>query len=282
MSNITQIQESGYTLRDLVLRVAEFLNIAQYPTRDDPADVPLNEHDLDLCKRIVNDALMDFYIRYPRWSFFKHVIHITFDPDGSSERVVNGDPARYWMPKWFGGVIYQDLYYDQDGPRTNIINVNAARIMQLSSSVSRAQGDPYFFAVRTLDYETSRKYGGARYELVFYPEPDQKFTVFGMARRDPYQLTELDEKPIHGAAHDIAALAAVIAYARKHSEGVPVDNDPDYIRLLAQAIRLDQETENASVGLMTDPGEVLRMGTSEWDRIGPGVISYNGLDITGG
>jgi len=281
MSNLTQTTGSGYTLRDLVLRVAEYLNIAQYPTRDDPADVPLNEHDLDLCKRIVNDGLMDFYIRYPRWSFFKHTIELTFDPTGKSDRTVNGDPSRYWMPHWFSGIVYQDLYYDQDGPRTNVVQVNAARIMQLSSSVSRAQGDPYFFAVRPLDYETSRQYGGSKYELIFYPEPEQDFTVRGVARRMPYQLKDLDERPIHNAEHDIAALAAVIAYARKHSEGVPADNDPDYMRLLQHAIRMDQETENVSVGLMHDPRDILRMGTYEWDRIGPGVISYNGLDITG-
>jgi hypothetical protein len=61
------------TFGDLIMRVAEFLGVADYS--GGAAAVPTDAHDLDLCKRYVNDGYRKFINANPRWQFLTPTLH---------------------------------------------------------------------------------------------------------------------------------------------------------------------------------------------------------------
>ena len=73
--------DSTLTYKDLLIRVAEAAGIASYINPADAADntaqVPTDPHNLDLCKRAVNDGLDQFYLSNPRWSFLKPTVSLS-------------------------------------------------------------------------------------------------------------------------------------------------------------------------------------------------------------
>jgi hypothetical protein len=64
--------------QDLILRVAEFLGIADYS--GGVAGVPTDPHDLDLCKRLVNNGYRKFTNANPNWQAITPTLTITFSP----------------------------------------------------------------------------------------------------------------------------------------------------------------------------------------------------------
>lgn len=60
----------GYDFEDMILRVAEYLGVAYYgSTGSSAATIPVDAHDLDLCKRIVNEGYHRFISESNRWNF---------------------------------------------------------------------------------------------------------------------------------------------------------------------------------------------------------------------
>lgn len=76
------------TFGDLIIRVAEFLGMADYS--GGAAAVPSVAHDLDLCKRYVNDGYRRFINANPRWQFLTPLITLTFAPTVSGTATAVG------------------------------------------------------------------------------------------------------------------------------------------------------------------------------------------------
>lgn len=69
----------GLTFSDLILRVAEYLGVAYYGAAGDQmAQVPVDVHDLDLCKRMVNDGYRRFVTESPLWRFMNVPFYLQF------------------------------------------------------------------------------------------------------------------------------------------------------------------------------------------------------------
>jgi hypothetical protein len=73
---------SALTIRDLVKIVAEFLGIGYYGVNgDETAMCPVNDHDLDVCTRIVNNAIRMFIASVPPspstgWNWQKRIMTV--------------------------------------------------------------------------------------------------------------------------------------------------------------------------------------------------------------
>lgn len=100
----------GLTFQDFILRVAEYLGVAYYGVDgSQAAQVPTNAHDLDLCKRVVNDGYRRFINSYGNWNFLTPLISVTFSPSysgtatgGSTTTVV--DTTRTEATGFFNGM----------------------------------------------------------------------------------------------------------------------------------------------------------------------------------
>jgi len=71
---------SAYSFEDLIIRVAEEAGIAYYGTGgDEEAMVPVDTHDLDLCRRVVNDGIKMFINDSPPkgWRWMRRTVAIT-------------------------------------------------------------------------------------------------------------------------------------------------------------------------------------------------------------
>lgn len=69
----------GLTFSDYVIRVAEYLGVAYYGSNGQgAAQVPVDAHDLDLCKRIVNDGYRRFMGESPLWRFLTVPVSVQF------------------------------------------------------------------------------------------------------------------------------------------------------------------------------------------------------------
>ena len=71
---------SALSYYGLILRVAREAGIAYYGSGgDEPAMIPVDEHDLDLCKRIVNDAIRMFIADAPPkgWRWMRRIMSVT-------------------------------------------------------------------------------------------------------------------------------------------------------------------------------------------------------------
>jgi hypothetical protein len=67
--------------QDFIVRVAEYLGIAYYGADGKGiAQVPLDAHDLDLCKRLVNDGYDRFIRSNPRWQFLTPTFTLSLTP----------------------------------------------------------------------------------------------------------------------------------------------------------------------------------------------------------
>lgn len=86
----------GLTFEDLILRVAEYLGLADYS--DGAAAIPTDAHDLDVCQRIVNDGWRMFTGAYHRWNWLTPICEVTFAAyvggvaeSGTATTLVDGD-----------------------------------------------------------------------------------------------------------------------------------------------------------------------------------------------
>jgi hypothetical protein len=69
----------GLTFSDHIIRVAEYLGVAYYGAAgDQAAQAPTDTHDLDMCKRIVNDGYRRFLGESPLWRFLTVPVQIQF------------------------------------------------------------------------------------------------------------------------------------------------------------------------------------------------------------
>ena len=70
------------TFSDLIIRVAELAGSAHYTDNGQgKAAIPIDPHDLDKCKRVVNDAIRTFIADCPPkgWRWMKRLAQVTFD-----------------------------------------------------------------------------------------------------------------------------------------------------------------------------------------------------------
>ena len=87
----------SYTFGDLIIRISELVGIADYDTDGTgAAAVPTDAHDLDKCKRCVEDAIKMFIADSPTngWFWMSRIMSIKFRTDGAGRDNINSDASR--------------------------------------------------------------------------------------------------------------------------------------------------------------------------------------------
>lgn len=142
----------GLTFNDLILRVAEYLGVSDYS--GGAAAIPSDAHDLDMCKRIVNDGYARF-INSRNWTFLNGEVVIT--PDGIN--------YAFNLPDDFQGEILTTFTYASTGPVAYMKETKEEHIRKLRAG-REVTGFPSLFALRPKD-SVAAATDAARWEVLF-------------------------------------------------------------------------------------------------------------------
>lgn len=271
---------AGYTFRDLVIRVAEYLGVANYGTNaDEKAQVPSDNHDLDLCKRLVNDGIRMFIADNPKWNWLDRVFRLNVSADGDGPWNVAGDPARYYMPPDFNGDGAKGWTFDkgEDVPPTILI-VSERQIRRRRSFGAEESGEPFWAAFRPLEDSEIPEGTGIRWEVMFYPEPGEDYTLLYRFRHYFNELVDLDrDRQPAGVHHDEAVLAACLAKAEIDRDDTAGARMQFYRQKLANSIRIDQQAAPTNLGYNGDASgrhEFLNRSMFGFDRPTSRYVDY--------
>lgn len=272
----------AYSFRDLIIRVADYLGVADN-SGDAPA-VPSEAHNLSLCKRLANDGFRRFAmcdsadpsLKGYKWSFLSQPHSLTLNADGTGPQNVNGANWRYRMPWFFSGQVRRDWTYGENTRNTVIRCVSEHEIMRARSSAPDVAGYPCQCAFRMLPQVQNTQ--ARRWEAIFFPDPgsdDEINITIGVA---PAGMSDLDDMHFAGWQHDEAVVAACLAEAefdRDEQRGIREDR---FQSMLASSIAIDRPTAPRSLGYNGDPsmGRNRQAGNRDWYT---GVDSVNGTAI---
>lgn len=231
------------TFNDLILRTAEFLGIALYGTDgDEAAQIPTNVHDLELCKRLVNDGYRRFYNSHPSWNWTNQLFSITFDPAADTDKVVDGDASRYYMPDGFYGQMLSPFTYAENTGYQEIYEA-PEHVIRARFAQSTVNGYPTEYALRPLHDDDKR-----RWEVVFWPRPHSDHVVTARCRIYPNKLLELADVPNAGLQFDEAILAACLAEAERQRDNAVGVQAAHWTEVLTRAVATDQQTTTKNLG----------------------------------
>lgn len=190
------------TYRDYIIRVAEFLGIAYYGDNgDEAAQKPTDAHDLDRCKRIVNDGWRAFVNSRANWNWLTPKFTITFQ--------VNH--YEYDMPPGFYGNIVEWPVYDDDQSGVRWLERSTpARLRELhAEAVTTAH--PSICAFEPYQLAT----GQTRWRMLVWPRASRVETVSGRCRLYPNGLEEDSDVPNCGPLFSEAVLASIMSEAER-------------------------------------------------------------------
>lgn len=255
------------TFNDYILRVAEYLGVSSYA--GGTAAIPTDAHDLEVCKRVVNDGWRRFYNSHADWNWVNQMFTITFDPDATDPLVnVDGENWRYYMPEGFYGLVIAPFTYAENSGRIDILQV-PEDLIRSKYAQSTVSGYPTEYAMRPLSGDDAR-----RWEVIFWPQPSSALVVTGRIAVYPNKLTELTDQPNAGFQFDEAILAACMAEAEIQREDTAGLMDGRWKAASQRAVNLDKRSAPKSLG---DYGS----GNPRYHgRIYDGVDTYTNMDGT--
>jgi hypothetical protein len=234
LTPVTTTPTLGLQFTDLVLRVAEYLGVADYS--GGVAAIPTDAHDLDLCKRIVNDGYARFLYE-KEWFFLSVTMQLT--PDGIN--------YIFDLPYDFQGELLQPWTYPVTGPisamrETSEMDIRARR------AGTNTTGYPTLFAHQakdTVDATTNT----ARWQVIFWPTPyDNTLLLTAKYRRFPMALVNLTDRSVAGPIHDQSVLQAAKAAAEIQRYGEAGPQEELYMKLLENSKRKDDNSVDKNVG----------------------------------
>jgi hypothetical protein len=251
------------TFNDLILRVAEYLGVADYS--GGTAAIPTDAHDLDLCKRVVNDGYQRF-INDHNWTFLNGELVVT--PDGTN--------FTFDLPDDFQGEMLGSFTYSTTGPVASMRETNEETIRRMRAG-REVTGYPSLFAIRPKNAVTETT-TTARWEVLFWPTPVSTLDpLTARYRRYPNKLTNLTDRVLAGPAHDLSVKQAAIAAAEIQRYGQAGPQEATYVGYLAASIKNDERHVPRSLGYNGD-GSDGGVG-DHWPSRANQVDTYNGVDV---
>ncbi len=248
----------GMTFNDFILEVALLGGMANYGTgADGIAAIPTDAHDLDLCKRIVNNALRMFIADGPPngWRWMRRTARITFAPDGDGDYNVGGLANVYLLPIWFQGQVDGQITYDTNtnyaGPKIQWVDEATIRHMQ---SITSYSGYVKYAAVRP-----SSVGGTRRWELVVYPIPTRTDTIVFPWTIGFDKLVDTTDPSPAGFKFDDIVLSACLAKAEMELEEDTLKAPTGHVDMykktdLLKGRNLDGQSAPRQVGSYYDRG----------------------------
>lgn len=206
---------------------------------------------------------------------------LTTAPDSTSTYTVApavcvaGDNSRYYMPDGFFGRVMDPFTYGQSGPKIRVNEVHEERIRELNAS-GAASGDPQLVAFRPLPVTVAAE--GQRWEAIFWPIPNNIYTVTSRARIFPDKLVNNGDFHIAGFSNDEAVLKACIAEAERQGDDVTGVQEKAFLAALQRSIDMDKQSAAKRLG---DYGDKSENKAGYWQRPSNyySVDTYNGIPV---
>ena len=261
----------GRTFGELIRDAAEALNIARFSDASDGmgniARVPDDEHDLDLCKRIVNDAYRRMLQGsvpgqrpYINWTFLRPHQEVAINADGLGGANVEADCSRYRLPFTvqaapMGFWTISDATTTTVPTRAEATSMDRVKARLLADYTT---GRPVMAAVGPLMSKGAPGSDDSAWEVVFYPRPDKAYVASARMRLYPRDMRLLGERHVCGAQHDLTMSYLVRAEAKRRDAGDPRRADAQEAERVAKeallaSIALDLENQPRRLGPLVDP-----------------------------
>jgi len=142
----------------------------------------------------------------------------------------------YDLPDDFGRLI-GSLYYSANEYRSSITIVSIGRILALRASTGLT-GAPYYAATR---YKTSDGSDGQRQEILFYPEPDSDWTLYGSYEAYSGALSDSYPYPLGGMQLAELYIESCLAIAeQRFNDEIGIHNQK-FSALLVDAVARDSK-----------------------------------------
>ncbi len=164
-------------------------------------------------------------------------ITLTTDPGDATgiTFLIKRSPANYNLPDDFGRTI-GDLHFSSNEVRMPVRIIPVGKILDMRAR-SDESGAPYFAAVRP---KTSTGSTGQRQEIIFYPEPDQAYTLYHNYEAYSGELTDALPYPLGGMQMSELYIESCLAVAEQRMNNEAGLHSQTYQILLADAITRDK------------------------------------------
>lgn len=264
LTPVTTTPTLGLQFQDFILRVAEYLGVASYA--GGAAAIPTDAHDLDMCKRLVNDGYARMLFE-KEWFFLDVTMQLT--PDGIN--------YIFDLPYDFQGELITPWTYPVTGPISQMREVSEVEI-RIRRAGTNTTGYPTMFALQakdTVDASTTT----ARWQVLFWPTPyDNTLLLTSKYRRFPNALVNLTDRSVAGPINDQTVRQAALAAAEIQRYGEAGPQEELYMKLLENSKRKDNESVAKTVGGYGDRSDDGR-SVSRRPRDQYRVDTYDGISV---
>lgn len=193
-------------------------------------------------EEILTSGLRNFY--WPEsghiWSFMR--------PVGSVTTIA--DTWQYTMPGDFGGIEGDITYSTSSTAYCSIKVVSEPDIRDFRQHNPTMSGQPRYAAVRMLASDGTT---GQKFQLVFYPTPDDAYTLEFTQVVNPNIITEANPFPYGGPAHSETIIESCLAVAESRKDGNLGVHSALFEKHLAKSMELDAKlVRPQSLGINRD------------------------------
>jgi len=280
------LAEPGFTFEDYLTRVAQRVALASYAADpNNQASIPTDANRRARLEQAVRDGVSYFArgqtteIGTPtRWTWLEAEQSLTLDATGAGPRNIDEDAAHYLLdpevqsaPK---GLMRWRVPTDGGGSGTvYVTDIDTVR-RRLDRNPDET-GCPEMASLERVARLSSSQ--ATRYSLVVAPRPDQTYTLRWRSRVSPMPFTNLTERGIWPAMHDLTVVECAVCAFHQISK-----QPGDPVRAAAESAR--REAMLTSVGLDREarPRRIGQLGWSPQISVAPEVPATPFInDLTG-
>ncbi len=279
--------DTSLSNRDLLIWVAEALNVASYVNPDDTNDnrarPPTDPQRLDRCQRAVN-AGISLMTRDNRtaggWYALRPRVTINVGTDTTAPSVLDGDTQRYRLP-WqvqgqpTGAWVWKVPGSTLSGELHSLHPDQVDRMTVYPASLN------YPLAISVVPHTAVDANDRSGWEVRVWPSPSQPYTISASFRHVPKPMSNLADRHPFGAIHDETVIAACKWAAVRDDKGMADERgafQSDYAQALAASIKIDLENAAQKLGAVRDPScEIDDSLIRPWP---PRVAQFDGIPVT--
>jgi len=196
---------TGKTLAELMLDLA--VRIQQADQTDAGDELPTDTGVVAMLKRWVNEGYDLFQRSDPNWSALDFVIDFTVS-NTLGPNHWEGDTGRYMLPRYCQGGPTGDWVHTGDTSAYARVVRKPAEVLDRLMAQDSVTGTPLYWSCRPQRRadEPGEQVDGT--EILFWPRPDQAYTLRGSFRVRGHKLVDQVDRHIFGADHDRAIVDA--------------------------------------------------------------------------
>jgi hypothetical protein len=162
----------------------------------------------------------------------------------------------FYMPDDFGGTLLHPFMFDTDTTGTRLARTDVANILRHRQGDDQTTGKPRLFAIRPRRGTPTGASTGQRYEAMFWPVPDDAYTLYFSYQVLVSKLDSTNVYPVGGAEHCETVLASCLAMVEMETEGQQGVAYQNFLQQLAASIAVDMEMSTANLGHNTDGSDI--------------------------